>query len=394
MTDVRPFTALRFVRDPEPRIAPPYDVISDSDRARYAKEPESIVHLTLPPGPEGARDYADAARTLRRWIEGGVLVPDPDPGLYLLQERTAEGYTRRGLFGLVRLANYNERVVLPHERTMSGPKEDRLLLTRATKANLEPLFFLYEDREGALTEACDAAGSGPALARTKGPQGVDLALFAINDTGAVRKIRELLHDRSLVIADGHHRYETMLAYREERRATGSPDPDAPHEFVLGYLVNAFDPGTQIQAIHRIVSAPLSAVRARGGEAGFLEEALDPGMDASALLGLLSTLRESAHAFVASGRAGDRFLLRRDRADALDVEVMHAEILPNGAAVRFDGEPARALEEASRAGGTALLMNPLTSDELFRVVREGRVLPQKSTYFSPKVPSGLLLRDLA
>jgi uncharacterized protein (DUF1015 family) len=395
MSDIRPVAALRYARDPEPRIAPPYDVISEAERTRYASEPENVVHLTLPPGPEGARDYEDAARTLRRWVDGAVLVRDPNPSLYLLQERTPEGTTRKGIFGLVRLAEYGERVVLPHERTMRGPKEDRLLLTRATRANLEPLFFLYEDREDVLAETYDAATSGPALARVKGPQGVDLALFAIDDAASVRRVHEILLDRSLVIADGHHRYETMLRYREEcRAAAGSPDAEAPYEFVLGYFVNAFDAGTQVKAIHRVVSAPLEALRERARAARFVEEALDPKMEPPALLGLLSGLRESTHAVVAAGARGDRLLLRRDRAEVLDVEVVHGELLTEAWDVRFDAEPARAIEAARKGGGTALLLNPVSPDELFGVVREGRVLPQKSTYFSPKVPSGLLLRDLA
>ncbi len=394
MTEVRPFAAVRFARDPAPRLAPPYDVISEEDRARYAREPENVVHLTLPPGPEGARDYGDAGRTLRRWIEAGVLVRDPNPALYLLQERTPEGPTRKGLFVLVRLAEYGEGVVLPHERTMAGPREDRLLLTRATRANLEPLFFLYEDREEALAEVFDTAASGPARVRTKGPGGVDLALFAIEDAGTVRKARALFADRTLVIADGHHRYETRLRYREECRAkAGRTDPEAPHEFVLAYLVNALDPGTRVEAIHRLVAAPLGAVRERARASGFAEEALDLGAGPAALLARLAELRETAHAVVAVGGGGPPVLWRRPRGGSLDVEVVHGELIPEGAEIRFDADPARVLEPAPGGEETALLLNPVAPEELFRVVREGRLLPQKSTYFSPKVPSGLVLRDL-
>ena len=147
MSEVRPFRALRFREAPGPRIAGPYDVISAEERAALGREPQNIVHLTLPSGAEGERDYDGAGRTLERWKEEGVLVRDPSPRIYTLEERVSDGRVRRGFLALVRLADYAERVVLPHERTLAGPKRDRLLLTRAVRANLEPIFFLYEDRD-------------------------------------------------------------------------------------------------------------------------------------------------------------------------------------------------------------------------------------------------------
>jgi uncharacterized protein (DUF1015 family) len=393
VSEIRPFAALRYARDPEPRIAPPYDVLSDADRERFAAEPENVVHLTLPPGPEGERDYAAARARLARWLAAGVLVRDAEPALYVLRERTPRERLRHGFFGLLRLADYAERVVLPHERTMPGPKRDRLLLTRAVEANLEPLFFLYEDREGALARDLEAAARGAPLASARGPDGTGLELRAVAEAGAIARAAKFLDARPLVIGDGHHRYETMLAYRDERRLLArTASPEAPYEWVLGYFVNAFDPGTEIRAIHRALR-DLSADPARVlRERGFRVEELPEARDPDALVARLAPRQKDAHAFafVAAGRPA--LLAERPRGEPLDVEVLHAELLPAlGGTLAFDAEPARALERAGPSG-CAVLLNPVAPDDLFRVVSSGAVLPQKSTFFTPKVPSGLVLRD--
>jgi uncharacterized protein (DUF1015 family) len=395
MSEIRPFAALRFARDPEPRLAPPWDVISDQERARLAREPENVVHLTLPPGAEGERDYAAAGATLRRWLREGVLARDPAPRLYLLRERIPDGRVRRGLFALLRIADYAERVVLPHERTMPAAKRDRMLLTREVEANLEPLFFLYEDRDAKLAPALDAAEQGERLAACTGPGGTALELFATDSEAVLAAVQGFLADRAVLIADGHHRYDTMLRYRDERRKATGTAAEAPHEFVLAYLVNAFDPGSEILAIHRVVrgdvSDPIRVLR----DAGFAIESQPDEAPVEALLAELARRRASEHAF-GIVRRGDTCIAARRRGDRPDVEVLHEEILGRvGGSLRFDAEAARVAEFA-RGGGASLsiLMNPLSAEELFRAVQARGVLPQKSTYFAPKIPSGLVLRDLS
>ena len=399
MTEVRPFRALRFARDPGPRLAPPYDVISEEERARFAAEPENVVHLTLPPGPEGERDYAAAAETLRRWLEHGVLERDATEHLYTLSERTLAGRVRRGIFGLLRLADYGAGVVLPHERTMPGPKRDRLLLTRSTRANLEPLLFLYDDREGKTAALLEPAAEAAPLASCRGPDGTGLELRALDAPGGTRALLAFLAERPVVIADGHHRYETMLRYRDECLGAADPqggavDPSAaPHEYVLAYLVNAFDPGTEVRAIHRLltgrVTDPAEACRRRG----FSLERLDGTLGADRLLAMLGERAASAQAFAIVAPEGG-WLATRPRGEHLDVEVLHGELLPEfGGELSFDSRPERTLERV-RSGQAALgiLLNPLPAADLFRVVETGTLLPEKSTFFSPKVPSGLVLRD--
>jgi uncharacterized protein (DUF1015 family) len=197
-----------------------------------------------------------------------------------------------------------------------------------------------------------------------------------------------------VIADGHHRYETMLRYRDECRGSAGEDPEAPHEFTLGYLVNVSDPATSLGAIHRLVGTSLDVLREAALAAGFEEEPLHADTGALELLGTIARLRATDHAFALVEKAGVPFVLRRPRGPDLDVEVLHRDLLAEGAApTRFDADAQR-LFRAARAGeGVAIFLNPLSSQELLRTVRAGRLLPQKSTYFSPKVPSGLLFRDL-
>jgi uncharacterized protein (DUF1015 family) len=397
---VRPFSALRFARDPGPRVAPPYDVLSDAERDGLAREPENIVHLTLPPGPEGQRDYAGAARTLSRWIREGVLVRDAGEGLYVLSEETTGGRVRRGLFALLRLAEYAERAVFPHERTMAGPKRDRLLLTREVRANLEPLFFVYEDRDGKLGWIHERAAHDGELARCRGPEGTGLSLSRLEERSAFESVQAFFADRPVVIADGHHRYETMLRYRDERReaekrAGREPQPDAPYEFVLAYLVNAFDPGTEIRAIHRRLSGRIRKPIEVLESAGFSLETLPAGADGASLEAELAASLRTDHAFVLVLPSEAPRIARRARGAEVDVRVLHDELLPEiGGELSFDHDANRVVA-AARAGEIAcgLLVNPLPAERLFAVVGAGEVLPQKTTYFRPKVPSGLVLREL-
>jgi uncharacterized protein (DUF1015 family) len=373
-------------------------VISEPERVELSKEPESIVHVTLPPGRQGERDYEGAADTLARWIRDGVLECDSDERLYVLEERVPDGRVRRGLVGLVRLASYDERVVLPHERTMAGPKRDRLLLTRAVKANLEPLFMLYEDRDAKLTSLLEAAVQGTIIASCLGPDGTELRFGAIDDPAQIEAVQAHLADRPVIIADGHHRYETMVAYRDEcreaaRKAGREPGPDDPHEFVMAYLVNAFDPGSRIRAIHRVIEGEIGDLRAVLTKAGFQMDERDAAESPESLLETLRARREQQHGYVFVGPDGLRILASRPRGDTLDVEVLHEELLPEiGGKLSFDSRPHRLLDRIERGEVTlGILLDALDPDSLFRVVQAGAVLPQKSTFFSPKIPSGLVLR---
>lgn len=421
MTDVVPFRALRYdpARVDLARVlVPPYDVIAPAERERYwTRDPHCAIRLDLTRSAdeEGAADYLDVAERLRAWQAEGVLVRDAAPALYVLQQRFADPSGRElrriGFFGALRLEDYERRVVLPHERTLSGPKQDRLRQLRATRTNLSSVFFLYEDAEGELgPRLADALAVGVA-ASAKDESGVEHSLAVVTDPGFHDAARRFLAGRSVVIADGHHRYETALAYRDERRAAASADeggPDAPYERALGYFANAYDSGTLLLPIHRVVrrgAAPSDAawreklpgwqetrvpVRSAEGLAAALEASLAPLAD--------------RHAFAADDGSGTLRVFSRPADGELTVRVLHREVLEGvfglgddavrEGAVAFPKslrETARMVREGE--GAVALYLNALRPEDVFRVTRAGERMPQKSTFFAPKLPTGLLFRPL-
>jgi uncharacterized protein (DUF1015 family) len=301
--------------------------------------------------------------------------------------------------------------VRPHERTLSGPKADRLKLFRASAANLSSVFLVYEDAERTLDRLlAGLLDAGPAhVARDAG--GIEHHLVAIDAPEPIAAIRAFLADRPVVIADGHHRYETALAYRDERRAAEpGAGPGASFERTLAYFANAYSPGTLLLPIHRVVRE--ATVPDDEGFAarlpGWTQELVTLA-SVDALPGVLETHLApltDRHAFAADDGSGTlRFFSRARRAgDDLTIRVIHDEVLRgvfglDDAAVR-DGAvafpkhaPEAAREVRAGRGSVALYLNPLAAEDVFRVTGAGEILPQKSTFFLPKLPTGLLFRLL-
>jgi uncharacterized protein (DUF1015 family) len=211
----------------------------------------------------------------------------------------------------------------------------------------------------------------------------------VSDAGALQAVGAFLADRPLIIADGHHRYETMLRYRDERRAAKG---EGEHEFVLAYLVNAFDPGSRVQAIHRRLDGEIADPQAVFEAAGFTVQEIETTSPEQTLAAL--ELGSKTCAFVIA-LPQKRLLATRPSGETLDVEVLHAELLPElGGSLSFDSRPARLLDAVAAGQAAAgIFMRPIETDALFRVVEAGAVLPPKSTFFAPKIPSGLVLREL-
>ncbi len=412
MTQVRPFRALRYARaDLTSILVPPYDVISPEERRRYwSADPRHAIRLELTrdPAEEVATDYSDVAGTLAAWQADGALLRDDAPAVYGLAQRftgpDGTPLVREGFFAALRLEDYGRRVVLPHERTMAGPKRDRLKMLRATRANLSVIFLLYEDREGVLAGDLSQALSGAALAAGRDPAGVDNTLVRIADTDAVARIQSFLGERPVVIADGHHRYETALQYRAER-----PDDEAAG-WTLAYFANAYAAGSLLLPIHRVIlkgSAPASDAWAQLLPGWSGRELAAPDADAiPALLEEHLSPLGGRTAFVADDGSGTLRLFVRD-ADVpgeLAIRTLHREVI--GGAFGLDEDAVRdgavafpkdvrlaAGDVREGRGAVALYLNPLTPDDVFAVTRAGEVLPQKSTQFRPKLPSGLVFRLL-
>jgi uncharacterized protein (DUF1015 family) len=340
MAEIGAFGALRYDEAKAGRleelVAPPYDVISDAERREYlARSPYNVVHLTLPDSEE------DAAQALHAWCDSGVLVRD-GPRYWALSQ-TCVGpdeieRTRNGYVVSLRIEPYDRGVVLPHERTHAGPKESRLRLLRATRTQLEPIFLLHDgDRAEIPARAPDVHVGGDRLWRVdRGPD---------------------VSERQLLIADGHHRYETALAFHAEDRTEASA-------WMMVVLVSTREEGLTIFPTHRI------AARIDGVRGTPIEE---PGDDLPGVV----LYRDGRYELLES--------------DALDVELVD-RLAPKGVTYTPHRAEAVATVDAGRAEG-AFLLRPTSIEDVFAVARRGDVMPQKSTYFFPKLTSGLLLHPL-
>jgi uncharacterized protein (DUF1015 family) len=375
VADVRPFQALTFdtqVAGPLAQlVAPPYDVIDAEARAQYmARSPHNIVNLTLP------EDENDSGPLLELWREQGVLQRDTEPALWWLEQSfvgpDGVARTREGFLASIKVEPYENKVVLPHERTHSGPKESRLRLLTATRTQVEPIFLLYNDPENceqALRE--QAAGREPDFDAEE--RGVRSRLWRVDDAAALEHVQTALADKQLLIADGHHRYETAVAFHEQ---DGTP----ASAYTFAALVNTRGEGLAIFPTHRVfATAPELGLLADGEPWNYVEEALAE----------LESLPYDTAAVLTYDKTGVRLAVTDEA--ILDVELV-GRLGHEGISYTADWKEAVAAVD-SGAAEVSILMRPSKIDQVFAVAREGRVMPQKSTYFYPKLLSGLVLYPL-
>ena len=373
MADVRAFRALRYADgvDLEAVLAPPYDVIPDEDVSGWHSRHEANVSRVTKPGS----DYQAAAQTLGAWIETGVLVEDTS-SMYVY-EVDFEGRVRRDLIAALRLQPYEDRAVLPHELTHRGPKEDRLALMRATGASLEPLWFLYDPEGNDLPGLLDAATRGSEPVRLEF-QGLKQRLWRVKDPEWQTQVHASFADRPVLIADGHHRYETTLAYSQE---VGG-GPDAAARFTPALLSSIADPGLEVLPTHRVM---VTGVKVTGGEpAGSLDE-------------VLTAIEGKVAAGVYDGRSFQVLPLEGD----LALVELHRQVIDNilgkkpaEGNVLYTRDAREAVEWVDAGRGVSAFFLPRPDlGRVLEVARAGKTLPQKSTYFYPKPPSGLVLHRL-
>jgi len=412
MLEVTPFAAIRFDHtktggDLSNLIAPPYDVLDQRDKdALLAKSDRNVVAIDLPhlpPKSAGpAECYETAAKTLQGWLDDGTMVREAQPALYLYhQVFTHEGktYTRRKWIARVRLRPFEDGVVLPHELTFGGPKEDRLALMKATKCQLSPIFGLYSDPEDTIGMAfAETAARTPDATGTL--DGVENKLWIVTDAGLIESVTMSLRDRKLYIADGHHRYDTALMYRDwaiEQNGGSLPD-DHPANFCMFVLASMDDPGCLILPYSRVLAGvDIDTVMAAWAE------------------GVERCAADAADLVLADG-AGDevgvRFTNRaalKDIDDSqcapwyeLDYAYLHAylinvlleEKLEAVPVVRYVKSAADARRRAKEESGVALLTNATPMAHLRAVSEAGGFMPQKSTYFFPKLATGITINPLA
>jgi uncharacterized protein (DUF1015 family) len=405
LNDVRALRGLSFDPARVGRVADclahPYDVISPEEQAAYlAKHPFNIVHLTLgaarPSDGEEENVYSRARRLLEDWTAQGVLAPSA-PSVWLYEQRfemDGRALTTRGILAVVRLRDFSERRVLPHEKVMAGPVEDRMRLTLATEAQLEPIWGFYRQPGPDLAPLA----SGPPQVECE-DSGVRHRVWRVSDPAACRELAEAAGRGEIFIADGHHRYTTMLKVRDQmRRRHPGAGPDAPWEFILMFLVNADREPLTILPYHRVVSGRKAdgALMTRL-ERRFAIRRVDDWRGALAAAG-----REARAFALAAAGEPVRLLVHGGGGERLDVELLNdlvlrdglgltEEDLARGRGVEYTHDPGAALAAvAAGRAQMAFLMNPTRLEEIERCARSGGAMPRKSSFFYPKPLSGIVV----
>jgi len=408
MADVVPFHGLRFDESKAGPLAdlisPPYDVISDRDReALYARSPYNVVRVeegVEEPGDTAASNkYTRAKAALEAWIGAGVLKVDTSPAFYLYDHYFALGgqrIRRRGFLGALRLYQEGRGIVRPHERTFPKAKTDRLKLLRATRTNTSPVFGLFADEKGAVASALETwMVRGPARMVADARIGEERhMLWALDDRAVAEKLTAALKDQRVYIADGHHRYETGLAYLKEEidAAKIDFDEDSTH-FTLAYLCALDDPGLRIFGTHRVVrgaDAAIDEIVPRNFAATVIERgAIDDAQPGIVLVrnGAFTELVPKPELDLSAMPESWRTL---PVAQAEELLIEPARKL--GGEVTYEHDLEKAIA-AARDGATTVLLRAVSADTLKKVADSWERLPQKTTYFYPKVPAGLVLRPL-
>ena len=390
MTEFIPFRGFRYDTSVAGQLSdlvcPPYDVIDDSERERlYARSPNNFVRIEFPKDGPGNR-YARAAKDLADWIAGQRLRREERASFYLHEhefEIAGRRLVRRGIFGALRLYPQSVGVVRPHELTFPKAKADRLELLRATRANTSPVFGMFADDHG-LTRSLGEAARTPAGEATIGTE--RHRIERIDDATTVGRITASLRNERVYIADGHHRYETALNYLGEREGVGAT---APERYTLAFLCALDDPGLRIFATHRVVHGADEA----------LESAIARSFEVSEIdRGALGDIQPGI--VVAQG-GRFRALTPRPSIDlsalpdawrtlpvALAEEFLMKPAREAGAEITYEHDTERAI-----GAGTAILLRAVDPLTLQRVADAGEKMPQKTTYFYPKVPAGLVVRTL-
>ena len=434
-----PIAAGRFVRyadrqDLTDVVCPPYDIIDEAGRtALEAKSPHNFVRLILPremPGDGPLDRYVRARDTISQWTGEGVLARDAEPSIFAVEQSftdlmTGERRVRRGIQSLLKLHEFSEGVVLPHERTLSGPKADRLELMKAVQAHLSPIFILYPDETNSvLASLADVFNSPPT--NVAEAAGATHRAWRITDPKRLAVLTDLIAPRKGYIADGHHRYETALKFRQLAREQGRKVDGTPLDYVPAFLCSMSDPGLVIFPTHRLVhSMDFDALSFESALLRFFTATTlteEPGElerpeSLRAALRTLASKGKKAPSFLLYGpysMSGTVILTLRDNAPLdevktlpsapslrrLDVALLHSVIFEHilhmsrqsqerQEHLRYEKDAAQSIARVRKGEAQfAIIMNPTKMEQVREVSEAGEVMPQKSTYFYPKIIDGL------
>ena len=439
MPTVAPLRGLRY--DPKhvgslsQVIAPPYDVIDAALQTKlYEQHPANVIRIELnreePGDDERSNKYSRAAKFLKEWRQQGVVMQEPAAVLYVYHqafEVEGQKHVRRGVMARVRLERFGTGNIHPHEETMSGPKQDRLLLTRACRANLSQVFGLYPDPSGEVQDLLDKAVAGQPPVEATDHLGVKSWMWPLADEAIAAKVAGMMGPKPVFIADGHHRYETACNYRDEVAAAYASEhggaalpPDHPANFVLMMLVGMSDPGLVVLPTHRLFVQPAVATAAelatKLGDCFTTEPAGKGPADADKVWGLIEAEDEQGTLglfttgdqawtlarITAAGRA------RMDKVAAdhgaawrsLGVSILHRLVIGELLGAKEIPTPGyvHLVREVVEGLGTgkypfAALVMPASVEDIRKVSETGERMPAKSTYFYPKLASGLVFNPL-
>ena len=388
MADIRPFPGFRFDPRQAPlgrSLCPPYDVIDPVQAAELRRDPVSAVHLELPEG--GDEKYERAARLWREWRESCLVCQESEPALYVVEERyraAGKARARTGFLAALSVKPDHARFVIAHERTLAKPKEDRLKLLGAVRANVSPIFGLFPDAKGVVRKTLARAKKAKPAAQGRMRSGVSYRLWPLTDPAEVSAIVKALGPSKILIADGHHRYEVSRAFYQANPARGA-------ETVLAYLCPEEDAGLIVLPTHRIVaSRELRAASER------LCKTRELGSRAAALRALEKSRNPYAYALF-DGRG---FLLAEPKSpggckSGLCVEWIGTQLLKDVPPdqIRYTPDALKALTMARDGHGSAVFVKPFSVPDVRRGVMAVGLLPPKSTYFFPKIATGLVFKSL-
>ncbi|MGC8565735.1 MAG: DUF1015 domain-containing protein [Thermoplasmata archaeon] len=387
MVEVLPFKGIRYsLKELENLVTEPYDKISkEMQRDYYKKNPYNFIRLNL---PDAQDPYNSSRDTLKKWLDSGILVKDENPYFYQYIETFnlfGREYTRHGFFAIVKLEDYSEKKILPHERTFKGPKEDRLKMLRATNTDLEPVFFLYDDPENFVQNTFE--NKKRELEIDVIVNGIRNRIYKIKND----EISKFFENKQLVIADGHHRYETALAYAKEKgfeKGTG---------YIMAVLVNRQDPGLVILPSHRVIKQTMPPEKLLENLKKYFTVNEISINEIRGFLNQDIVFCYRDHAY--SLNIKKEFLQNKSISQNLNVSYLNSYVIneilniKNREEINFERWPQDVLKQIENENKYAFLVKPVNPTTVWNVAMNGEIMPEKSTDFYPKLMSGFKLFDL-
>jgi uncharacterized protein (DUF1015 family) len=408
MATVKGFRGIRYnpgkVGDLSNVLAPPYDVINSTEQDElYKKDPHNVIRLILSKGDDDSK-YEEAASTFRSWIESDILTNDDAPSIYpYYQEFEEKGQklTRKGFLAAVKIEDFNTKKILPHERTFPKHKRDRLKLNTACKANMSPVFSVYSDPEIVIEKLLDEKLTGDPIFDVTNEDGVRNRLWRISDPDTIQIVTDHLQDKSLLIADGHHRYETAIEYRNiQREANGGESGDKPYEYVMMFLSNAEDEGLIINPTHRAVKSlggmDLETLFNKLGEEFNVEKMpFNEGLTNIGHEEFTILTKDTEHVYRVSLKNNDIDAPNKMAVTLLHHNVFNKIIDEDSAGILYTKFLDEAVDLVQNGDyELAFILPELRASDIFDVVLTGDRMPQKTTYFYPKILSGLVFNPLS